>query len=174
MVAAAPIRALIAALAAAALFGCAVPHSTVYKARNGGFGYAETRMEDGTWRVAFTGNRATRLQTAENYALYRAAQITLGAGFERFAVIDRDVGRQVERSQGFGDRPAGFDSRERRQDATLLPADPFVDNRMETTITYAARLIIRPYSGAAPARAGRTWAAREVIDRLGPGIRRLR
>lgn len=174
MVAPAPIRALIAALAGAALFGCALPQSTVYKARDGGFGYTETRLQDGAWRVAFTGNRATRLHTAENYALYRAAEITLGAGFERFAVIDREIGQRVERSQGFGDRPAGFDSRERRQDATLLAADPFVDNRMETTITYVARLIIRPYSGAAPAGAARLYAAREVLDRLGPGIRRLR
>lgn len=170
MVAARPIRALIAALAAAALFGCAVPRSTVYQARDGGFGYTETRMEDGAWRVAFTGNRATSLATAENYALYRAAEITLRGGFEGFAVIERDIGRQVERSR----RPPGFESRERRQDATLLPADSFVDNRMATTITTVARLIIRPYSGAVPAGAKRLYAAREVLDRLGPWIRRLR
>lgn len=174
MVPAPPIRALIAALAAAALFACAAPQATVYKARDGGFGYAETRMEDGAWRVAFTGNRATRLETAENYVLYRAAEITLREHFERFAVIDREIGQQVERSQSFRDRPPGFDSRERRHDATLLPADPFFDNRMETTITYAARLIIRPYSGAAPAGAGRTWAARAVLDALGPAIKRRR
>ena len=174
MVAARPIRVLTAALAAAALFGCAAPRSTVYKARDGGFGSTETRMEDGAWRVAFTGNRATRLETAENYALYRAAEITLRGGFERFAVIDREIGQQVERSQAFHHRPPGFDSRERRNDATLLPADPFVDNRMEITITYVARLIIRPYSGAAPAGAERIYAAREVLDRLGPGIKRLR
>ncbi len=174
MVAARPIRALIAALAAAALFGCAVPRSTVYQARDGGFGYTETRMEDGAWRVAFTGNRATSLATAENYALYRAAEITRRGGFQRFAVIDRDVGKQVERSPAFHDRPPGFESRERRQDATLLPADSFVDNRMATTITTVARLIIRPYSGAAPAGAKRIYAAGEVRDRLGPWIRRLR
>lgn len=174
MVTAPPIRALIAALAMAALFGCAAPRSTVYKALDGGFGYTETRMGDGAWRVAFTGNRATSLATAENYALYRAAEITLRGGFQRFAVIDRDIGQQVERSRSFHDRPPGFESRERRHDATLLSADSFVDNRMATTITYVARLIIRPYSGAAPAGAERLYAAREVLDRLGPGIRRLR
>ncbi len=166
------VRGLIAAVIMLALAGCAQPRSTIYKARDGGFGYTEARIDDATWRVEFVGNRATRLETAENYALYRAAEIALRGGFQRFAVIERDIGRNITRDQAFHQRPPGFDSRERRHDATLLPADAFVDNRMVTTVTYVATLVVRPYSLATPKGARRTYGAREVIDRLGPGIRR--
>ncbi len=171
------IRALAAVLAlatVAALAACTAAGPTLYKARSGGLGYSEAQLDNGAWRVAFTGNRASRLETVENYALYRSAEIARRGGFGRFAVIEHDIGRQMTHSQGFEHRPPGFDSRERRYDATLLPADPFIDNRMVSTVTNEATLIIRPYSGGAPMGRARTYSVREVLDRFGPEIRRRR
>ena len=163
-----------AVLAVAVLAACTLPRPTVYRAANGGFGYSETRMEDGNWQVAFTGNQMSRPEAMENYALYRSAEIALREGFGQFAVIESDVGRQVTRSPQFARRPPGVESPGQRHDATLQPADPFVGNRMVRTVTNSAILIIRPYSGAPPAGAERAYAARDVLTRLGPEIMRGR
>lgn len=164
-------RIFAAVLAVMALTACTPARPTVYQAANGGFGYSETRLESGDWQVAFTGNRMSPLATMENYALYRSAEIALREGFGQFAVIEQDSGRQVMRAPGLKKRPPpGFDSAERRRDATLQPTDPFVVGRTERTITNSAILIIRPYSGAAPAGAERSYSAKDVLMRLGPEI----
>ncbi|MHA1109104.1 MAG: CC0125/CC1285 family lipoprotein [Alphaproteobacteria bacterium] len=163
-----------AILAVAALTACTAAGPTLYRAMSGGFGYSEAELDNGAWRVEFTGNQASGPADVENYALYRSAEIARQGGFERFAVMERDIGRQVRRSQGFEHRPPGFDSRERRHDATLQAADPFIDNRMVSTITNQATLIIRPYTGIAPRGRAHTYSVREVLVRFGPKIRRRR
>jgi hypothetical protein len=164
-------RLLTAALVAAALGACTPPSPTVYKAHDGRFGYAETVIDKATWRVAFVGNRAMDQETVADYALYRAAEFALDKGYRHFALIDREIERRVERTYAYH-HPRTFDRRESRRDATLMAADPFFDNRLVTTVSYIATLVIRPYSGASPQGAIRSFAARDVLARLGPGIRR--
>lgn len=165
------IRLFTAALVAAALGACTPPRPTVYKAHDGRFGYAETVIDDTTWRVAFVGNRAMDRETVANYALYRAAEFALHKGYRRFVLIDREVERRVDRTYAYH-QPRTFDRRESRLDATLMAADPFFDNRLVTTVSYIATLVIRPYSGVMPQGAIGRFTARDVLARLGPAIRR--
>ncbi|MGA9658925.1 MAG: hypothetical protein WBQ60_07485 [Asticcacaulis sp.] len=54
-------------------------------------GYSETRIENDRYRLSFSGNDLTRRDTVENYLLYRAAEVTVEAGYDWFEVIHRDT-----------------------------------------------------------------------------------
>lgn len=72
--------------------GCAAPTPYVASQTGGwGYGYSDQKIETDRYRVAFAGNAVTDLKTVENYVLYRAAELTLQAGYDWFEVVDRDV-----------------------------------------------------------------------------------
>ena len=52
-------------------------------------GYSSQQIEADRFRVTFTGNHATALDTVRNYVLYRAAELTVAEGFDHFTVVDR-------------------------------------------------------------------------------------
>ncbi len=69
------------------LGGCASP--TAYKpASDGGYGYRESQIADNRYRVAFKMRGEDSLQ-AMDYAMLRAAELTLMAGYDWFVVVDR-------------------------------------------------------------------------------------
>jgi len=85
-----------AALSATALLtlGACVT-ATPYQPASGGvnsYGYKDTRIEPGKYRVSFRGNSSTDRATVENYILRRAADLTLADGFGHFVIIDEDEG----------------------------------------------------------------------------------
>lgn len=95
--------------------GCASP--TTYKpANDGGFGYRESQIADNRYRVGFKMRGEDSLQ-AMDYALLRAAELTLMAGYDWFVVVDR----QNDKDQG-DSRVRADASRERviEQDCGLL------------------------------------------------------
>jgi hypothetical protein len=53
----------------------------------GYYGYSEVREDSITWEVTFAGNYQTPRQVVEQYALYRAAELTSAAGFDYFVVL---------------------------------------------------------------------------------------
>lgn len=52
---------------------------------NTSFGYTEAELEEGRWRVTF---RARDINTAYDFALYRAAEITRAMGYDWFRVVN--------------------------------------------------------------------------------------
>ena len=85
-----PSIAAFGALLLGLLAACSTP--TPYRASNGdGTGYSDQRIETDRYRVTFTGNDATSFDTVQNYALYRAAELTLAAGFDQFTVVSRST-----------------------------------------------------------------------------------
>ena len=160
-----------AALAAAALLlatACAAPQPTPYKAQDGGHGYSETRLEDGTWRIAFAANRLVARDRLEDYALLRAAELARSQGFPRFAVVDRVYERHTDRTYAYNARPGRADARTFHRRAGSSYVDPFANSRITTVVTQVARIDIRPAgAGAAPEGAIRVHDAAEVIARLG-------
>ncbi|MDP1630327.1 MAG: hypothetical protein Q8L66_02770 [Caulobacter sp.] len=84
---------LIALCAALALTACATP--TVYgPAGPGRVGFSDYRIETGRYRVTFTGGPGAPIAQVADYALLRAAEVSLHDGYDWFRVIDR-VDRQV-------------------------------------------------------------------------------
>jgi hypothetical protein len=85
--------------------GCATP----YRPARGGKGYEETRLAPDQFRVSFQGNGQTSSQQANDFALLRAAQLTLEHGFHYFAVIDvtntTSARPYIQRQQFYSDYP---------------------------------------------------------------------
>lgn len=92
-------RILLASLAALSLAACATP--TVYGPINPqGVGFTEYRIQDNRYRVTFQGGGGAPSAQVEDYALLRAAELTLRDGYDWFRV----VARQGESSGGSSPR----------------------------------------------------------------------
>ena len=92
------VLALISTLAIAA---CATG-SLYHPASNArGSGYSEQRLETNRYRVTFTGAESTPAGIVQDYALLRAAELTLSLGFEWFTVVGRST---VNQDSGYGPR----------------------------------------------------------------------
>lgn len=161
----------LAGLLALVLAGCAAPTPSAYGPLDGRYGFAERQTEDGAWRVSFTANRITPRETVESYALLRAAEIALKAGFPRFAVMDRVYDVHTDRTYAYNLNPPGIEPFEHRFRGSTY-GDPFSNNQLLTSEWRTAVLVIKPYRDGVPPGAQRSYDAQETIARLGPAVTR--
>ena len=159
----------------AIIAGCASP--TPYQAAgDSGRGYADTQIENDRFRVSFSGNSITDRETVENYLLYRAAELTLEAGFDHFLVVQRatDEDRRVYSSglrdpylhPGFYVHYTYFHPRMGWRGWH----DPFWDDRTYREVTrYEASAEIMLGRGPKPAEPN-AFDARQVVENLAPSI----
>ncbi len=79
-------------LFAALLAGCAATGPGGYSAATGDdFGYTEMRIEENRYRVVYRGSAGMPPEVVEDYALRRAAELTIQNGFDWFRVVARDL-----------------------------------------------------------------------------------
>lgn len=71
------------------LAACTSP--TPYRAATDDTGYRDQQIETNRFRVSFTGNSATPLNRVQDYALYRAAELTVANGYDYFKVASRST-----------------------------------------------------------------------------------
>ena len=72
--------------------GCASEGPTGYQAAGDGrFGYTETRIEDGRFRITYRGSGGMSIERVEQLALRRAAELTQTEGLEWFRVVSQEV-----------------------------------------------------------------------------------
>jgi hypothetical protein len=64
---------------------------TPYAAATGDLGYRDQQIETNRYRVSFTGNSATPVNRVQDYALYRAAELTVANGYDYFEVANRST-----------------------------------------------------------------------------------
>lgn len=155
---------IVAALLVAA---CAGPQPSFYAPKDGRDGYVEEELPKGLYIVSFQGNSVTSRKRAEDYALYRAAELTIEMGAEAFVVHDKLTEQltRVTRDVTYG--PWGYPGYRHR---TYGYRSPRVIKRESTT--FLAQLTIEPYSGPAPSEGFQRHAARAVLDRLAAEILR--
>lgn len=89
-------------LCALLLAGCAT--QTPYKPaeERGEEGYTETQLGENRYRITFVGNHSTPAETVKDYALLRAAELTLQEGYSWFSVAERDKGENQRSSTSVG------------------------------------------------------------------------
>lgn len=92
-------------LSTALLAACAT--ETPYKPAEsrGEYGYTETPLGDNRYRITFIGNSSTESETVQDYALLRAAELTLAQGYDWFETADRNEDKKVRNTtvdSGFG------------------------------------------------------------------------
>lgn len=93
----------VAILVILALAACATAVGTAYApAGKNGYGYSDTRIEEGRYRITFAGDGATSPDTVEDFALLRAAELALAGGFDWFRVVGRSIDEQEKGGVGIG------------------------------------------------------------------------
>lgn len=140
-------RPLAVAALSALVAGCATP--SLYQPMNLEGGYASTRLGGNMFNVVFQGNGHTPRATAENYALYRSAELTVEAGLDYFVVVG-----------GTADAAALLRA---ARDPALPPADSDPDHPLVS-------ITIRAFGGARPSP--QAFNARDLLKELGPSIKR--
>jgi hypothetical protein len=150
------------------LAACAAPQPSFYAPISSSDGYAEEELGKGLYRVTFQGNSVTSRERTEDYALYRAAELTLQMGASRFAVHDRLTERftKVTRETYDPFPYYGYGPYWRRPYYGSFGASSYQYERT----TYQAALTVEPFSGIAPRDVGKVYDAEEVIRRLAPQI----
>ncbi len=94
----------------AMLSACATtPHSNYRAAKGDGPGYKEIALDGTSYRVQFTlrGNQRT---AAQNYALQRAAELTLNAGYDWF-IVSKQKRRMIATRENTAERPETISTR---------------------------------------------------------------
>ena len=64
---------------------------TPYGPATGDVGYRDQQIESDRYRVSFAGNSATPVDRVQDYALYRAAELTVANGYDYFKVASRST-----------------------------------------------------------------------------------
>lgn len=77
-------------------------------AENGGYGYSETKLTDTQYRVYFKGKGSDKTK-AMDYAMLRAAEVTLNEGYDWFVVANRET--MVDREKVSVEPEIGFSKR---------------------------------------------------------------
>lgn len=73
------------------LAACASSPRYVPADNDSDYGHYSHKISENRYRVNFNGNRHTELQETRDYALLRAAELTLARDYEWFQVVDRET-----------------------------------------------------------------------------------
>jgi hypothetical protein len=145
-----------------ALAACASP--TPYRAAIDDLGYRDQQIESNRYRVSFAGNSATPLDRVRDYALYRAAELTVANGDDYFKVASRSTdsrggaGGGPSVGVGIGGGSGGLGIGLSSIFGGGYPAG------------YTVSLDILTFRGDKPAADQDAYDAREVLRRLEPTI----
>ncbi len=157
------------------LAACAAPQPSLYAPKANRDGYADEALGKGLYQVSFQGNAETSRERVQDYCLFRAAELTLELGAEKFAVHDKLVERytQVTRRayDGWGD-PYYYGPYDHRY-RYYRPYPPPTYQRERTT--FRAQLTIEPFSGRLPGDgrgAFQVYDAQATYQQFAPRIER--
>ncbi len=153
-------RLAISAISFLIVAACATAVGTAYApAGKGGYGYSETRIEEGRYRIIFAGDGATTPETVEDYALLRAAELALASGYDWFRVFGRVIDEQEKGGVGIG---AGLGSGGRNVGVGVSGNLGKVGARK----FYTARLEVIFAKGDKPADAQGVYDARSISESI--------
>ncbi len=164
---------LLALCALSTLAACAAVGPAAYgPVDSKGFGYEETKVESDRYRVLYRGSGGMSPEEVEDYALLRAAELTLANGYDWFRVVGRDVAGEERGGVGVG---AGFGTGTygRRSSVGVGVGGDLgtIGGRQYFTV----RLDVLLGEGAPPAEsenAGAYFDAREIADEIGARVAR--
>lgn len=144
----------------ALLAACATAVGTTYApAGKDGYGYSDTRIEEGRYRITFAGDGATAPDAVEDYALLRAAELALAGGYDWFRVVGRSLDEEEKGGVGIG---AGLGGGGRNVGVGVGGSLGKVGARK----FYTARLEVIFGKGDKPADAQGVYDARSLADSI--------
>ncbi|MGI9419056.1 MAG: CC0125/CC1285 family lipoprotein [Geminicoccaceae bacterium] len=157
-------RALPAIVCALGLAACSAS-PTPYQLAGEDGGYTDQQLESDRYRVKFEGNSATSREMVEDFALYRAAELTLQTGNDYFKVVSKEIEPIVGSVRGItpgigigiGGGNVGFGV-----------SSTFGGGRPD--YSYVTYLDIIVYEGEKPEDDREAYTAFDVIERLKPAV----
>lgn len=152
--------------------GACAAQPTPYQPRADSRGYTEQQLDSRTWRVEFAGNTATPRETVENYLLYRAAEIMLFGGYDKFVILEKEIERNVD-YQGYGAAPPRFGFGVFHHGGVGYGYQgSYGPDGYYSRVSYTGFATIRTFDGGrgVPSDAV-VYNAQEVVQQLGPTIR---
>lgn len=159
-------RTLTAAIFALGLAACSAS-PTPYQAIGEDGGYTDQQLESDRYRVKFEGNSATSRETVEDYALFRAAELTLQTGNDYFKVVSKEIEPVIGPARGvtpgFGIGVGGGSG-----NFGLGVSTGFGGGRAD--YSYVTYLDIIVYEGEKPEDDREAYGAFDVIERIKPAI----
>jgi hypothetical protein len=142
---------------------------TPYQAATGTLGYRDQQLESNRYRVSFAGNSATPRDKVQDYALYRAAELTIASGNDYFKVASRNTdatstgGGGPSFGVGVGGVSGGGGGGVGLGLSSILGGGGSSDS-------YTVSMDILVFKGTKPVNDTEAYDAREVVRRLGPTI----
>jgi hypothetical protein len=150
----------LAALLLTALAAC-TSAPTPHQVEGESGGYSEQQIEADRYSIKFVGNSATSRETVEEYALYRAAEVTLENGHDYFKVVSKEIEPIVQSRGGvFPSVGIGLGG----GNVGVGVSTGFGGGRAD--YSYAAYLDIVMYDGEKPAADRDAYTALDVIENL--------
>ena len=135
-------------------------------------GYAEQRIENDRWRVRYTGTSRMTSAQVQDFALMRAAEVTLANGGQWFEVVNADTDRDLRHRSSI-ETDFGTDYVLTRQCGLLgctTRAVPVIvrteHETIETRTVYEHVLEIRTGTGVKRADSDRVYDARDTFQNL--------
>jgi hypothetical protein len=160
-------RVAFAAAAMLALAACAAS-PTPYQPESDGYGFTQQQIEGDRYRVTFSGNGDTSLDTVRNYALYRAAEVTVESGHDYFVVVDQNT-ESTTVYRGTGSSPFGFGTGFRGGGGFGVGISSF-SAYPDDSYTSWEDIVVG--DGPKPAGDLNAYDARDVLKRIGPSVTR--
>lgn len=157
---------IVAALALATLVACSSA-PTPYQPEGDDGGYTDQQLESNRYRVKFAGNSTTPRETVEDFALYRAAELTLQTGNDYFEVVAKDVEPVIGPSRGTSPG-IGIGIGSGRGNVGFGVSTVYGGGRAD--YSYVAYLDILVHEGEKPEEDRESYGAFDVIQRLQPAI----
>ena len=150
------------------LAACATP----YQAQGFLGGYTDTRLDENTVQVKFTGNGGTDKETVENYSLYRSAEVTLEDGFDYFVVTSGKTHKNVDTITTGGEYHE-FTKEEKKHGKKVKEKSGYYQPPETTDIvSFRSGMIIKMYHGKKPANLPNAYDAHQIIQYMTPSIKR--
>jgi hypothetical protein len=138
--------------------GCA----TKYKPEGFSGGYHEVRIDQNTVDVSFQGNGYTSADRAQQYCLYRCAELTKSYGYDYFTFIREDVDIKQQQMHS-----PGTYSTNTYGGQTYGTYTPGVTYNIRKPTAHAR---IKMFKGSKPENDPNAFVAEEVIKYLGPQL----
>ena len=162
-------RLLLGGLVLFGLLACA-SSPTPYRSASDRFGYSEQQLESNRYRVSFAGNAATGLDTVRDYALFRAAELTVATGHDYFKVVNQSTDT---RSSGVGGPRIGVGVGSGGSGSGLgVGVSSILGGGGGYADDYTVTMDVLMFDGEKPAAEEDAYDAREVLRRLQPTIQR--
>lgn len=139
-----------------------------------GGGFTEQRIEEGRYRVSFSGNALTRRDTVETYLLYRAAELTLEQGGDHFVMVERSIDADTTYYADYDPLPPFYRHRSwpYRYYHPHHFGPPYAVSTVRKIDRYKATAEFVIGTGPKPEGESRAYDATEVMENLGPTIRK--